>query len=193
MNPRSPEGSSLPDLQPYQDTETSNGFEFTTEKGAIYEVYFGNGITFFSGSPLAKFSQLFGFTRKRKVPKGVSPLDDRIKVTIKSILYRILEAAPDIIFVYHCSSERGMQIGRSMIFDGWFDEEESNLAKLDFDIESPNGKVIPASVLLRSNHPFIDIVPDAVQLFVHEKSEIAPEDSNNERIISATELDDLPL
>ena len=163
MNPKNRPTSSSSSLKPYPLVETRKGFLFTTDNGSVYEIYLGDGSEFFPGVPLAPLSVYFGFSRKIKPPKGVALSDQRIETTIKTALFELLEAEPDLIVVFNYSSMGGKQIGRSELFKQWFSKEQSGYVMQNYSLQSPNGSATMIGVILRADHFAIPFIADSIR------------------------------
>lgn len=81
--------------------------------------------------------------------KGKCTKKNKIKETVKEIIKRKLDDG--LVIYYNCSTERGMQKGRSEIFKKWFSEFSNGKYKLTtFENEKDNSF---GGLLISINHP----------------------------------------
>ena len=91
-------------LNPYEIVDIDGGYSFTTSIGLVYQVFF---YKYIEGCPIYSFS--FDVTNKDCIREKKG--DNRIKVTIYSILERFFELDENAL-IYVCDSLDGREKGR---------------------------------------------------------------------------------
>lgn len=146
-NPNDPTESNSSNHSPYPLSETSTGFSFITDKGAVYEVAFRDDSDYFPAQSLPV--PVFSFTIAH-VSGEIGPRDFRIEATVVNILSRTFDATPKIIITYTCSTENKQGFQRSIAFRRWFSRNKHGFVMLDY---ADNLWHEYAAAIFRENHP----------------------------------------
>lgn len=155
--------------KPYPVVETESGFEFTTANNSLYEIYLGEGGEYFSRVPLSSQSVYFGFSRKNKPPKGTDTRDRRIQDTIKWAIETLITEEPDLLIVFHYSSQGRSANSRNQLFRSWLNDKDSDYVYKDFEVQSDNGPMFLVGVIARGDNPSLSKVPEAIKSFKNNK------------------------
>lgn len=133
----------------YSYTHTSSQFatifEFTTDSGLVYGVYFVGGEKYLRGNPNYRgYIKEFGFdTISANHTSEVPTRDVRIKYTILAILKEYIDNNIHSSIIYVCDYSDGRQQKRSKLFNRWFDDAENSEYKPDVSITK---YIIPVDV-----------------------------------------------
>lgn len=147
----------------YSYTHTSSQFatifEFTTDSGLVYGVYFVGGEKYLGGNPNYRgYIKEFGFdTISANHTSEVPARDVRIKYTILAILKEYIDNNIHSSIIYVCDYSDGRQQKRSKLFNRWFDDAENSEYKPDVsitkyiipvDVENEYGETVKTDVVL---------------------------------------------
>lgn len=105
-------------LVPYESQHLRNSFIFKTDTGAIYEIYFTDGSSYFSEAQgFAPYVAMFGF---RPTSAGTEKKGDaRIAVTIAKHICDYLEDERNML-MYVCDQHDRREEQRARLFNQWF-------------------------------------------------------------------------
>ena len=147
----------------YSYTHTSSQFatifEFTTDSGLVYGVYFVGGEKYLGGNPNSRgYIKEFGFDTISAKHTSEDPTRDvRIKYTILAILKEYIDNNIHSSIIYVCDYSDGRQQKRSKLFNRWFDDAENSEYKPDVsitkyiipvDVENEYGETVKTDVVL---------------------------------------------
>jgi hypothetical protein len=112
---------------PYEVTVTKEGYEFTTDQGIIYKLYFSSFyLTDEIGDDIKVLS--FGFYNE---PETFHIKDPRVKVTIVGFIKDFFNKNPDIGMLYLCDQKGDLARHRRIIFGKWYRDIEHEIEKHD--------------------------------------------------------------
>ena len=147
----------------YSYTRTSSQFatifEFTTDSGLVYGVYFVGGEKYLANNPNYRgFIKEFGFDIiSANHSSDVPTRDVKVKYTILAILKEYVDNNIHSSIIYVCDYSDGRQQKRSGLFNRWFDEAENSEYKPDVpitkyiipvDVENEYGETVKTDVVL---------------------------------------------
>ncbi len=150
--------------------EQEGDFFFITDSGAQHSIYFTDGDGYAPNVSFAQHIKMVGFQ-----PIGLGAqtahvgYDPRIMPTIIEVLYRLLYTRPDVVLVYVCSNEGGLQQQRSYLFARWFRkwQQVGNVAieKIDYSLYQQ----LYRSCLFRSGHPSEVEIRQTIERLIQDK------------------------
>ena len=128
-------------------------FEFKSDSGIEYHVYFSNASGYFSAYP--DFSHLvkaFGFDVLQN-PNPTVSRDARVGATIAAILHSYFEKQPENVLFFFLESADGKQDARKRTFDSWFQVYGQDWL-VKYDKSFPIGRnSIHCSLVFLPDHP----------------------------------------
>jgi hypothetical protein len=133
---------------PYNITEIENGYRFETDFGAVYELTF-------LYYPLVNTSEdycMYMFNIEL-VKKGKPHGDDRIRLTVESVLRRFFEENFNAILIVLDSLDN-RQIIRKRLFDSWFFKSDSGEVEKIEAICSTDDLQLVTMLLVSKHNPF---------------------------------------
>ncbi|MBJ6117135.1 hypothetical protein JAO76_02955 [Pontibacter sp. BT310] len=144
-------------LAPYESQYKQNSFFFTTDTGAIYEIYFTDGSSYFDDSVgFAPYSAMMGFRPTQEDQER--KFDPRVAVTVARHIFEFLEDERNtLIFVCDPHDERQTQRGR--LFNLWF--LRFGFSEFFKKIDLGNNDVV-LSFMFRHSSPFNEEIEGAL-------------------------------
>lgn len=155
---------------PYSFSLSDDGsYEFITEAGVKYDVYFRETHSFFEKFPLIQSDVLeFGFSRESKTRNK----DPRVASTVIHLLLLFFEKNPNGIVYFVCDSVDKKHSARHILFDKWYSLlNDDTFEKLDFicDLE---GKEFYFSLIQKEtsdNRNYVKYILEDIQAEVVDK------------------------
>jgi hypothetical protein len=167
-------------LSLYNLTSVPGGYEFTTNSGDVYLVYF----TEFSlldpeneGSYIETYS--FGFDCRRAHPEKKQRFDAATKATILDILKNFFDEHGEDAFLYICLNTDGMARNRRVTFGRWFRELKNDYERHQSHIDYGDQDWYSA-LLVRQDNPEKQRYIDAYHYTLEQMLEDAEQDENDE-------------
>lgn len=104
----------------YTITPSKNwGFEFVTDAGHTYTVYFDNSAGIFPDERVNKYAVYLGFSCHPPLKPMERMHDPKVGATIMHIIANFFVAFPEGILAYVCSSVDGQDRHRQIAFTKW--------------------------------------------------------------------------
>ncbi|MRG48959.1 hypothetical protein GFS24_27865 [Chitinophaga sp. SYP-B3965] len=154
---------------PYDLTKTEDGYQFTSDFGLTYFLYFSKYYLIDeNGDDLIVTS--FGFFHD---PEKVRVNDQRIKATIISFIIDYFEKNPELGILYLCDPRDDLARHRRIIFGSWHREMDQGIEK--FDCNKYHAKLgYYSSLLIKADNPQKQHYVDA---FYRHLNELIPEEA----------------
>ena len=142
--------SSSSRLTPYPiSLHSHNLYNFTTDSGNQYALYFTDAAGYFNGNPIGENALTFGIELV-KAASAPKLLDARIGATIAAFIGRTLEADQHLIILYICDTKDNRQYLRKYKFERWYHGyNDGSVVRL----EIRNNHHLPAFLLHHRHHP----------------------------------------
>lgn len=130
MSQESQPTSNLSNLSPYPLSETETGFDFITDRGAVYRLDFSSDADYLPDTTFA--DSVFSFSIL-PVSGSFDRKDPRIEPTIVQALHLFFETNSKAVLLYICSHENDQERVRSRLFSQWFSKQQAHFKKYDFN------------------------------------------------------------
>jgi hypothetical protein len=152
----------LSSLSPYELRETDKGYEFTTDSGVDYEVYFFKS-NYFSLVPEITVPILeLQLGPIGSLPIGRSLLDSRIGDTVVSLVQGTLRDGENAI-IYICDNTDSREEKRMKKFNRWYDRfNEGDIIMVAGEIDAGDYTVF-SSLLIHNQNSQLAIVISAFE------------------------------
>jgi hypothetical protein len=111
----------------YSLHRSKEGFEFSTDDGYTYNVYFIRDSIPLANPELESLLISFGFSCFPKLKPKEKKHDPRVKCTILHILSNFFKNNPNRIITYCCDTSDSRERQRKITFNKWFNEEAEKL------------------------------------------------------------------
>ncbi len=158
----------------YKLSPTERGYQFQTNSGLTYHLYFTEYYLKDSQGDDVKV-QSFGFFPEPGIPRKEikkNRYDGKVKATIISFITEYFEKNPDIGLLYLCDPNDGYARHRSITFSQWYKEFDFPIEKFDC-LERHRKAGYYTSILIRSDNPLKDYY---VEAFYRSLEEFFPEE-----------------
>jgi hypothetical protein len=145
-------------LNQYSLTTTEEGYNFITDSGLTYSLYFTSHYLIDSDDKDIEAIS-FGFYHQ---PQKISnrKYDGKIKGTILHVIQDFFQKNPDIGLLFICDSGDGYGRHRKITFSKWYKETNVPIEKFDCsDAHTKEG--LYTSILVRSDNPLKDYYVNA--------------------------------
>lgn len=153
---------------PYDLVRTDIGYQFRSDFGLIYILYFSNYYLLDENGDDAVVSS-FGFYH---IPKDAKVNDPRIKATIIRFITDYFEKNPESGVLYICDPKDNLARHRRIIFGSWHKEVSKYIEK--FDCKAHHARLgYYTSILVRIDNPQKQYFVDA---FYRSLEDSLPED-----------------
>lgn len=141
---------------PYNVKSIEGGYEFATDFGLTYQIFFLDCSSLFQDLPLNSefaFSFSFSFAILNNSPEEKIPLDSKVELTIAEVIKTFFERN-DRLILYTCDDSDGKESARDRKFNHWFikNNTDHQLIKLDKKITVEN-KILYNTLIFKSNTP----------------------------------------
>ncbi|MGN6510183.1 MAG: DUF6169 family protein [Chitinophaga sp.] len=158
----------------YDLTQTEEGYQFVTDSGIAYQLYFTE-YYLKDGDGDDLIVQSFGFFPSPEIKRGkgaVNKYDEKVKKTILAFITGYFEKNKEIGLLYICDQADGYARHRRIAFSRWHKEIDISIEK--FDCKESHAKAgFYASLLVRSDNPRKAYY---VEAFYRSLAEYFPED-----------------
>jgi hypothetical protein len=147
----------------------SNLFEFVTENGLVYVVYFIDYFYLFA-SYLSSYTPILSINIELKNLNGFSIKEDpRVGATIVEMLRQFFQQTAQVL-VYVCDNSDCRQHARKRKFDHWFNKySDGSLLKKDGSIIADKLEILNA-IIIHKEHPYFNDIIHAFSA-IHQSSD----------------------
>ncbi len=154
---------------PYSLTKTEDGYQFISDFGLTYFLYFSKYyLADENGDDIVVTS--FGFFNE---PAQVKVNDRRVKITIISFLISFFEKNKELGMLYICDPKDNLARHRRIIFGTWHREMDKEIEKYDCN-ERHSNLGYYSSLLIRADNPQKHYI---ISAFYRHLDELLPEES----------------
>ena len=162
-------------LSPYPITLSgNNGFNFLTDSGHTYFVYFDGSSQIFPDERVNKLTYYFGFTCTPALKMLERNYDPRVGTTIMLIIANFLANNPKAILAYMCSALDQQDRHRNISFGKWY---STSILKDKFELLKSKLEDTYCGVIYDKKHPKIEIIEEAFLSFTFDKLDSVEENA----------------